>query len=88
MNALDRLVSNVKLQARHPPRSATQGVRPMTDFERLKAERDAAYAAADAAYAAYAAAAARIRVLSDCADIVRNHYPKPPKITVARESAA
>ena len=48
--------------------------------------------AADAAYAAYAAAAdaadaadaaadadARAKALSDCADIVRKHYPMPPE---------
>jgi hypothetical protein len=48
----------------------------------------AAYAAAAAAdaYAAYADAAAayadaaRSKTLAECADIVRKHYPKPPKI--------
>jgi len=41
----------------------------------------AAYAAADAyAYAAYAADAARKKVLSQCANIVRKHYPILPKI--------
>ena len=45
---------------------------------------EAAYAAAAAGYAAaYAAAAtaARYRVLEKCADIVRKHYPRPPKVT-------
>ena len=45
------------------------------------AAADAAYAA-NAAYAAYAAAdayaAARNKVLSECADIVRANYPTPP----------
>ena len=46
----------------------------------------AAYAAASAAYAAanaaaYAAyAAARLRVLSECADLVREAYPTPPRM--------
>ena len=38
----------------------------------------AAYAAAYAAYAAYAAA------LKDSADIVRKHYPKPPRKAVTK----
>ena len=45
----------------------------------------AAYAAfADAAYAAFAAAAyaARTKTLAECADIVRKHYPRPPKMEV------
>ena len=37
----------------------------------------AAYAAADAAYAA---AYARVRVLAECADLVRTFYPTPPEI--------
>ena len=46
----------------------------------------AAYAAADAAaYAADAAAsaadAARAKTLAECADIVREHYPQPPRLT-------
>ena len=41
-------------------------------------------AAAAAAYATAAAAAdARSRVLATCADIVRRHYPQPPKIAAA-----
>ena len=41
----------------------------------------AAYAAADAAAAAAAAAyAARKKTLATCADIVRQHYPRPPVI--------
>ena len=39
----------------------------------------AAYAADAAAYAAYAADAARKKTLEKAADIVRKHYPKPPK---------
>jgi hypothetical protein len=38
----------------------------------------AAYAAADAAYAA-TAYAARQKILSKCANIVRKHFPNPPK---------
>ena len=39
----------------------------------------AAYA--DAAYAAYAdAAAARSKMLAQCADVVRTHYPKAPRL--------
>jgi hypothetical protein len=41
---------------------------------------DAAYAAAYAADAAYAAAyAAKSQTLATCADIVRRHYPVPPR---------
>ena len=40
----------------------------------------AAYAADAAAYAARAADAAKLSVLKECADIVRKHYPKPPRI--------
>ena len=40
----------------------------------------AAYAAADAADAADAAAYARARTLTQCADIVRKHYPAPPEL--------
>lgn len=45
----------------------------------------AAYAASTAAYAAYAAAyaahaAAKTKALAKCADIVRKHYPEPPKL--------
>ena len=40
----------------------------------------AAYAAADAAHAAAAAAAARAKVLATCADIVRKHYLKVPRL--------
>jgi len=43
------------------------------------AAADAAYSAAAAAYAAYSAAAAREETLAKCADIVRKHYPRPPK---------
>ena len=43
---------------------------------------DAAYAAADAAaYAADAAYAARVATFAKCADIVRKHYPKAPRLT-------
>jgi len=60
------------------------------------AASDAAYAAyaSDAAYAAYAADAAyaaadaadaaggtRAKTLAECADIVREHYPQPPRLT-------
>jgi Xaa-Pro aminopeptidase len=46
------------------------------------ADADAADAAADAADAAADAAAAdaRTSTLAKCADIIRRHYPKPPKI--------
>ena len=46
------------------------------------AAADAAYAADAAADAAYAAAyaAARTKTLAQCADIVRQHYPRPPKV--------
>jgi hypothetical protein len=41
----------------------------------------AAYAAASASYASASyASAARNKVLAQCADIVRKHYPKAPKI--------
>jgi len=41
---------------------------------------DAAYAYADADAAAHAAAAAQgARVLAECADIVRQHYPRAPR---------
>ena len=43
------------------------------------AAADAADAAAYAAAYAAADAAARKSILSQCADIVRGHYPKPPK---------
>jgi len=39
-----------------------------------------AYAAADAAYAYAAADAARTSTLAACAEIVRKHYPEPPRI--------
>ncbi len=51
-------------------------------------KKDAAYAAAAyaayaaaAAYAAYAAYAARSKRLSECADIVRKHFPQAPKLS-------
>ena len=44
------------------------------------AAADAAYAADAAAAAAYAAYAKRKEILKQCADIVRQHYPKPPEL--------
>ncbi len=44
------------------------------------ADADAAYAAANAAAYAAAADAARTKTLAVCADIVRKHYPKAPRI--------
>jgi hypothetical protein len=50
---------------------------------------DAADAADDAAAAAYAAAAAaRAKTLSACADIVRKHYPKAPRLASKEASDA
>ena len=43
-----------------------------------RAADSAAYASYAASYAAYAAD--RTKVLAECADIVRNHYPKTPKM--------
>jgi hypothetical protein len=57
------------------------------DADAAAAAAAAAYAAAAAAAAAYAyadadaAAAARSRVLAECADLVRKHYPKPPRVS-------
>jgi len=39
----------------------------------------AAHAAGDAYYAAYVASDARAKTLAECADIVREHYPQPPR---------
>ncbi len=52
------------------------------------AAADAAAYAADAAYAAADTAvyaAERTRVLAECSDIVRRHYPKPPEIGCEKE---
>ena len=50
-------------------------------IEQVKTAVNAAANAANAAaaYAAYAAAAARCGILKQCADIVREYYPKVPK---------
>ena len=70
-------------------RCETEGTREAAKEARAVASAayDAAAAAAYAADAAYAAAyaadaadAARKKVLSRCADIVRKHYPNPPRI--------
>jgi hypothetical protein len=45
---------------------------------------DAAHAADDAYGAAHAADDARMRVLAQCAGIVRRHYPHPPRLRGAR----
>jgi hypothetical protein len=45
-----------------------------------------AAAAAAAAYSAADATAARTTTLRACADIVRQHYPKPPKIKAGKET--
>jgi hypothetical protein len=46
-------------------------------------------ASAAAAYAAYTSAYAyRTRVLAQCADIVRKHYPYPPRLRARKEHAA
>ena len=52
------------------------------DADAAAAAYAAAAAAAYAAYAAYAAAAAAAKkdTLKQCADIVRKHYPKAPKL--------
>jgi len=39
-----------------------------------------AHAAGDAYYAAYVASDARAKTLAECADIVREHYPQPPRL--------
>jgi hypothetical protein len=44
------------------------------------AAANAAYAAANAAYAAYADADAKTKTFAKCADIVRKHYPTPPRM--------
>jgi hypothetical protein len=41
--------------------------------------KQAATAAATAAYAAYAAATARAKMRAQIADVIRAHYPKPPR---------
>ena len=73
-------------EKRHPtddrPRKCIEACRMWADgkiiLSELREFRDAADAADAASYAA--AAAARQATLSSCADIVRKHYPKPPRI--------
>ena len=54
-------------------------------YDYVDAADATAYAAAYAAAARAATAAARNHTLSECADIVRKHYPNPPVITAEDE---
>ena len=72
------------LKAIETAESWARGEASMDDLRAAAdAADDAAYAAdaaADAAYAAAYAAYARARTLTQCADIVRKHYPAPPEL--------
>jgi len=66
---LDAVLSGIE-----PGDSLVWEVDTIADYQEFVAP----YAAAAAAAAH--AAAARIKVLATCADIVREHYPKPPEL--------